>query len=737
MNRDDNNFEFKVCVALLILMMLMVTWFYLDVREAHAAETTDGTYYPDITEIDWGEHEETIKSIVEANSRIIVCKSSSIYRYLFVSEDAVTKIGYNTNHDYSVCVEGVADLSFSGRYENRFIKYNSETGAIDLESFEVDFSVAWGQGSLEKIYVIGSNYDYRCVDSWKNMSELPYNNLTYPTFEDTSQTSTSITVCCSGKNYDIPLEGYKYYFVAYDTSGYAKIYITNTPLTGTENNGVLTIAASGAGDVLTYGTDNTHLSYKKTRSLYADCTFNFAVSNFKYHESNYNFKDSETGEILYTANSSAASGFEEINCGDYAEQLADIVNACDRMYVVQYIGFDGLVRTRYCFLRPGTMANIISSGKVLSGCTYYLPYDYAVTVYEHTVQSVTTLSGTQAFHKMDDITAYMLLGATFDIDLSSILPNYNYNKYSYPAAPEPEEPDEPVVDYTPPTTQELLDALPAEAKFYTDCIILQQEHEDAWTNDIVFYCWNVPEDAMIYLILRWGDSAILAADSDGVVVTGTLKGYWDFATASWVIDAGTIISRTRNSTYSVPKIYYSSANLYRQILSQSENLHDTDSCLYYWVSDNPQLENDPFGAIIEDKGWWADIKRFFRDLFIPRAGYFDSKVSNLKSKFSFYEAVSSTVTAFTDFFTKTEFTKPPVIEVDLSVARSKYNYGTSAIALDMSWYSEYKLYVDVFLSSVMWVVFVWNTFRQLPNIINGVGSGFKALAQSQPDNKSM
>lgn len=164
MNRDDNNFEFKVCVALLILMMLMVTWFYLDVREAHAAETTDGTYYPDITEIDWGEHEETIKSIVEANSRIIVCKSGNIYKYLFVSEDAVQKIASGSSC-YKVSIDGIADLTYSGRYEKRFIEYNASTGEINIDPTDSNYTVATLYGTntdtegIKTIYAIGSKFE--------------------------------------------------------------------------------------------------------------------------------------------------------------------------------------------------------------------------------------------------------------------------------------------------------------------------------------------------------------------------------------------------------------------------------------------------------------------------------------------------------------------------------------------------------------------------------------------------
>lgn len=39
----------------------------------------------------------------------------------------------------------------------------------------------------------------------------------------------------------------------------------------------------------------------------------------------------------------------------------------------------------------------------------------------------------------------------------------------------------------------------------------------------------------------------------------------------------------------------------------------------------------------------------------------------------------------------------------------------------MSWYARYKPSVDIILSGILWIVFVWNTFKTLPSIINGVG----------------
>lgn len=88
---------------------------------------------------------------------------------------------------------------------------------------------------------------------------------------------------------------------------------------------------------------------------------------------------------------------------------------------------------------------------------------------------------------------------------------------------------------------------------------------------------------------------------------------------------------------------------------------------------------------------------------------------------------------FTNFFTDTDFSQPPTFTVDLTTAESKYNYGTSAIAIDFTWYSKYKPMVDIVLSSIIWVVFIFNTFKDIPNIISGVGSGAHAVAKIKED----
>lgn len=118
-------------------------------------------------------------------------------------------------------------------------------------------------------------------------------------------------------------------------------------------------------------------------------------------------------------------------------------------------------------------------------------------------------------------------------------------------------------------------------------------------------------------------------------------------------------------------------------------------------------------------------------MFIPSDGFFGKKIDSLRSEFGFASSVMDTVKTFNNFFTQINFDEPPSITIDLNSTNSKYDYGTTAKAIDLKWYAKYKPTVDVLLSSFIWVVFIFNTWKDLPNIINGVGSGGHAVAEIQ------
>lgn len=124
---------------------------------------------------------------------------------------------------------------------------------------------------------------------------------------------------------------------------------------------------------------------------------------------------------------------------------------------------------------------------------------------------------------------------------------------------------------------------------------------------------------------------------------------------------------------------------------------------------------DTIGSIVDD------VKNVLLDIFIPSDGFLDKKIEELRSNFAFADSIIGTANILFDFFKTSVFNIPPKLDLDLSSTEGKYDYGSFAIALDMSWYTRYKPSVDIILSGILWVVFVWNTFKTLPNTINGVG----------------
>ncbi len=115
------------------------------------------------------------------------------------------------------------------------------------------------------------------------------------------------------------------------------------------------------------------------------------------------------------------------------------------------------------------------------------------------------------------------------------------------------------------------------------------------------------------------------------------------------------------------------------------------------------------------------LGELLKALFVPSDDYFPDKIDTIRSKFAFADSVVDTVQVFVNFFQNNSFGESPTITVNLSSSGS-IDYGTSSKAIDFKWYEPFKPTVDLLISSILWVVFVWNTFKDLSNIINGGGS---------------
>lgn len=112
-------------------------------------------------------------------------------------------------------------------------------------------------------------------------------------------------------------------------------------------------------------------------------------------------------------------------------------------------------------------------------------------------------------------------------------------------------------------------------------------------------------------------------------------------------------------------------------------------------------------------------------LFIPREGFIDGQITEMKNNFGFVNSIINTGQTIFSKINNLNFNEPPVIYADFSKAESDkgIKYGGEAVVFDLRWYEKYKPTVDLIISGFLWVIFVWRIFVILPNIISGVGNG--------------
>lgn len=113
----------------------------------------------------------------------------------------------------------------------------------------------------------------------------------------------------------------------------------------------------------------------------------------------------------------------------------------------------------------------------------------------------------------------------------------------------------------------------------------------------------------------------------------------------------------------------------------------------------------------------SDLLKF---LFIPSDDFISGHVSELRNKFAFADSIISTAEILSSTL-KNVSTAPPYIEIDLGASNTFWSYG-GVQRFSFEWYAPYRGAVNALLSGILWVVFIWNTYRDLPGIINGVGS---------------
>ena len=135
------------------------------------------------------------------------------------------------------------------------------------------------------------------------------------------------------------------------------------------------------------------------------------------------------------------------------------------------------------------------------------------------------------------------------------------------------------------------------------------------------------------------------------------------------------------------------------------------------------------------KNWMQTMADYLlnglKTLFIPEKGYMDAKIAEMRGKFGIVDSALNTFDGVRSFFFSLG-SKPPVIYIDLSAAIGSYYFGGETIFVDMRWYADYKPTMDLVLSAILWLWFVWRFMIALPGIIQGF-SGYTPQNNGQTE----
>ena len=108
-------------------------------------------------------------------------------------------------------------------------------------------------------------------------------------------------------------------------------------------------------------------------------------------------------------------------------------------------------------------------------------------------------------------------------------------------------------------------------------------------------------------------------------------------------------------------------------------------------------------------------------IFIPDVDFLNEKIDSVKEKFAFIDSIKDAFDDISSLLSDSNETVPN-FTIDLSSVNSKYNYGATAVALDMSWYSSFKPFVDGIIIAFSYISFVFLVFKRAPEIISGSGA---------------
>lgn len=729
----ENGNRNRIHTGVIIFVTAVLLWMACGrTGTAEAAYTTDGTYYPDILEMETSFGDIRTLALDTCEYFFVLKVSDTEYKLGFIDGDVIDGIGE--------LFERSTDHNYGFRCSHLFsVVYDTGRGSwvcgsvIGTETGKESFVSIGSKNS--GFSLVGTSFPIleRCLQTIRDVAgvELPQENLSFPG----SGGGDVLTVPLLDTYVDIPVGDYKYYLILYDACkydsdavrNYTRVFLSDEPLQGYVENGAVILRADKK--IVAYGmSSKTSASdYLASPGVYHSSSTALSTNGYSDYASNY---DLSYNNKVYLPEKPYSPPPEETQPSVYDLYVRGLA------YFKSVKGLDlSEYPYHYMYENPGSgQVNlfIFKSAQEVVDNSSFAGYPYSLSRSEtprlrlYHDGSIVYLEQTGAF--------------TADAGLWSNTDLYYGGTLMSKAA-----------DFVQPSAARLYARLPEELQAYTYKIILRQDYVDAMTNDIVFYGWN---DTNAELIIRHGDSAIAAARK-GTVAEDSRTARYDLSAGQWAVEGlpGTYPGRTKNSVYCVPTVFYCNSDLFLQqsgqtgwyTVLQTVRRADTEPPVTWDLEDpfgpGSEIEKPEFSTGID----WLDklldgigeflapffngLGKLFSRLFVPSSDYFKNKVDALRQKFCFWESVVSTVEVFLNFFEDTDFSKPPKITVNLSSTTSKYDYGTSATFLDLGWYEPYKPSVDVLLSSIMWVVFVWNTFKNLPSIISGVATAANVSAQ--------
>lgn len=137
------------------------------------------------------------------------------------------------------------------------------------------------------------------------------------------------------------------------------------------------------------------------------------------------------------------------------------------------------------------------------------------------------------------------------------------------------------------------------------------------------------------------------------------------------------------------------------------------------TDDNQSILSRLFNVILGLPEAIFDLfKDFLNFLFVPSDGFFREQFTQISDKFGFYDGFFDCFEKFNEKVKNFDSTAPSV-KIDLSAANSIYDWGTSSITIDLSWFSPYRQTVQTVISVIIWTFFIWRSFMHLSNTISG------------------